>query len=189
MVALRYVYVLALSIWFGGIIVIGAIVSPVPEQALRRFFITSYVSGVLVLTNLSTVVQQYGQILQFGGTPSWTEAVYELHETLEERESSRVIVLDWGIAMQLQLLSRDRLPLQEAPQPAGGDKYFIETIGQGLREPGTVFVGYAPSAASVNPRTRELLDQAARDAGRRLHRVKQIRDRQTRPRFEILEAE
>ncbi len=52
MVALRYVYVLALSIWFGGIIVIGAIVSPVPDQALRRFFITSYVSGVLVLTTL-----------------------------------------------------------------------------------------------------------------------------------------
>jgi hypothetical protein len=51
-VALRYVYVLALSLWFGGIITIGAIVSPVSDAALRRFFLTSYVAGVLVLTTL-----------------------------------------------------------------------------------------------------------------------------------------
>ena len=51
-VALRYVYVLALSIWFGGIITIGAIVSPVSSAALRRFFLTSYIAGALVLTTL-----------------------------------------------------------------------------------------------------------------------------------------
>jgi len=51
-VALRYVYVLALSVWFGGIIMIGAIISPVSEDSLRRFFLTSSVSGILVLTTL-----------------------------------------------------------------------------------------------------------------------------------------
>ena len=52
MVALRYVYVLALSIWFGGIITIAGIVSPVSNASLHRFFITSYVAGGLVLTTL-----------------------------------------------------------------------------------------------------------------------------------------
>ena len=52
MVALRYVYVLALSLWFGGIITIGAIVSPLSDVVLRRFFLTSYVAGALVLTTL-----------------------------------------------------------------------------------------------------------------------------------------
>ena len=52
MVALRYVYVLALSLWFGGIITIGAIVSPLSDVMLRRFFLTSYVAGALVLTTL-----------------------------------------------------------------------------------------------------------------------------------------
>ncbi len=52
MLALRYVYVLALSIWFGGLIVVGAIVAPVSDVALRRFHITSYISGGLVLTSL-----------------------------------------------------------------------------------------------------------------------------------------
>jgi hypothetical protein len=51
-VALRYVYVLALSVWFGGIITIGAIVAPVSGAALHRFFLASYVAGSLVLTTL-----------------------------------------------------------------------------------------------------------------------------------------
>ena len=52
MIALRYVYVLALSIWFGGIIMIGAVVAPVTDAALRRFYVTSYVAGALVLITL-----------------------------------------------------------------------------------------------------------------------------------------
>ena len=51
-VALRYVYVLALSIWFGGIITIGVIIAPISDGALRRFFITSYIAGALVLASL-----------------------------------------------------------------------------------------------------------------------------------------
>jgi hypothetical protein len=51
-VALRYVYVLALSIWFGGIILIGAILAPVSDVSLRRFYITSYITGALVLASL-----------------------------------------------------------------------------------------------------------------------------------------
>ena len=50
--ALRYVYVLALSIWFGGTITIGAIASPVSEAVRHRFFIWLYVAGALVLTTL-----------------------------------------------------------------------------------------------------------------------------------------
>jgi hypothetical protein len=50
--ALRYVYVLALSIWFGGMIMVGGIITPVSDQTIRRFFLTSYVSGTLVITSL-----------------------------------------------------------------------------------------------------------------------------------------
>jgi len=46
------VYVLALSIWFGGIITIGVIIAPISDGALRRFFITSYIAGALVLASL-----------------------------------------------------------------------------------------------------------------------------------------
>lgn len=147
------------------------------------------VASVLVLTNLRTVAQQYGQILQFGGTPPWSEAIYGVHDALETENRDRILVLDWGIAMQLRLLSGDRLPLQEAPQPAAEQRYFVETIRQGLAERDTVFVGYDSSVSSFNPRTRELLDQAVRDAGRGLRRSQLVRDGQDRPVFEIFETE
>ena len=51
-VALRYVYVLALSIWFGSTIVVGAIAAPVSAGVLRRFFLTSYASGGLLIASL-----------------------------------------------------------------------------------------------------------------------------------------
>ena len=52
MLLLRYVYVLALSIWFGGIITVAAIVSPVSAASVTRLYQTSYVSGALVLMTL-----------------------------------------------------------------------------------------------------------------------------------------
>jgi 4-amino-4-deoxy-L-arabinose transferase-like glycosyltransferase len=146
-------------------------------------------AGVLVLTNLRAVAQQYGQILQFGGTPAWSEGIYALHDSLEAGAHRQIIVLDWGLAMPLRLLSKDRLPLKEAPQPGAEERYFMDTIQQSLAEPGAVFAGYDPSVASVNPRTRELLEQAVREAGRRLRRIQTVRDLQGRSRFEILGTE
>jgi hypothetical protein len=72
MVALRYVYVLALVVWLGGMIVIGAVVAPaafdtlgsraaqggrteaaeVVGAVLRRFHLVSYVAGGLMLATL-----------------------------------------------------------------------------------------------------------------------------------------
>ena len=53
MIALRYVYVLALSVWFGGIITIGGVAAPVSVHVLRRFFVVSYVAGGLLLVSLA----------------------------------------------------------------------------------------------------------------------------------------
>jgi predicted transcriptional regulator len=91
--------------------------------------------------------------------------------------------------MQLRLLSRDTLPLKEAPQPASEEKYFVETIEQAMAAPGTIFIGYEASVPTVHPRTRELLERVAGEGGRELRRVAQVTDRQMRPRFEILTAE
>jgi hypothetical protein len=54
-IALRYLYVLALSLWFGASIVIGLVVGPVPDRALHRFFQLSYASGGTLLTSLMVI--------------------------------------------------------------------------------------------------------------------------------------
>jgi hypothetical protein len=50
--ALRYVYVLSLSLWFGGSIIIGLVAPPVDARVLHRFFVISYVASALVLLSL-----------------------------------------------------------------------------------------------------------------------------------------
>ena len=52
MVTLRYLYVLALSLWFGGTIVVGLVAAPVSDPVLQHFFLLSYVSGATLLVSL-----------------------------------------------------------------------------------------------------------------------------------------
>jgi hypothetical protein len=51
-IALRYLYVLALSIGFGGAIIIGLVVPPLSDQVNHRFFLILYVSGGILLLSL-----------------------------------------------------------------------------------------------------------------------------------------
>jgi hypothetical protein len=153
------------------------------------FAVLAGAACLLAFTNLRAVGQQYGQILRFGGTPPWSEAIYELRDVLEASRPGSIVLLDWGIASQLRLLSSDRLPLKEAPQPAGEPRYFVEAIQQALEEPGAVYVGYESSVSGANPLSRSLLKETAEAAGRRLRRARLVRDAQTRPIFEILAAE
>jgi hypothetical protein len=46
------VYVLALSLWFGGTIVVGALAAPASDAVLLRFFRASYISGGLLIASL-----------------------------------------------------------------------------------------------------------------------------------------
>ena len=52
MIALRYVYVLALSLWFGGSIIVGVVAAPAGDQLLHRFFVLSYGAGGALLVSL-----------------------------------------------------------------------------------------------------------------------------------------
>jgi hypothetical protein len=53
--ALRYLYVLALSLWFGGAIVIGLVAPPDADREVQRFFLVSYVSGSTLLVSLAVM--------------------------------------------------------------------------------------------------------------------------------------
>ena len=75
MIALRYVYVLALAVWLGGMVVLGAVVAPVTFQVLQasvpdagralaggvfgamlgRFHYVAYGSGLILLLTLTVM--------------------------------------------------------------------------------------------------------------------------------------
>jgi hypothetical protein len=135
---------------------------------------------LLASTNLRTTLAQYGQIVRNGGTPIWSEAIYSLHDSLQTLNAKKIVVLDWGIGQQLRYLSKDHLPIQEAPQPSGADRFFAETIEKALNIGQAFFVGYEVEGAPVNPLTRQLFDQVLEHGGRTRERVITIADRQGR---------
>jgi hypothetical protein len=51
-VALRYLYVLALSLWFGGFVFVGLVASPAGGPLLQRVFLASYALGGTLLVSL-----------------------------------------------------------------------------------------------------------------------------------------
>jgi len=58
--ALRYVYVLALALWLGGMVVLGAVVAPLLGGAvfgaiLSRFHYLAYAAGTLALLSLAAM--------------------------------------------------------------------------------------------------------------------------------------
>jgi hypothetical protein len=58
--ALRYVYVLALALWLGGMVVLGAVVAPLLGGAafgaiLSRFHYVAYGAGTLALVSLAAM--------------------------------------------------------------------------------------------------------------------------------------
>ena len=89
MVALRYVYVLALSLWFGGTILVGLVAAPVSDPVLQRFFLVSYVSGAALLVSL----------LAMASSPSDIDFTCGLNAALSSgtRSSSvRVVAVSWS---------------------------------------------------------------------------------------------
>jgi hypothetical protein len=102
--ALRYVYVLALSVWFGGSIIVGLVASPVSDPVLHRFFVVSYASGGTLLVSLLVMgllgPRPSGFAARFGvAAVMFATTIYAGHEASALTPASLAIVLVCGLAL------------------------------------------------------------------------------------------
>jgi len=103
-VALRYVYVLALSLWFGGTILVGLVAAPVSDPVLQRFFLVSYVSGASLLVSLLAMgllgPRPSGYAARFGvAAVMFAGTYYAGHEVRALTPVSLAVVLACGLAL------------------------------------------------------------------------------------------
>ena len=143
----------------------------------------------LGVANCRTTVQQHVQLQRFGGTPYWSEAVYTLHESLGSIRAQQIVVLPWGITSQLRLLSKNRLPLTEVPQPNPGTSNTMRVIREWVPEPRTVFVSYASSEVAPHPEVRDLFFDVAAEHGRSPRLRTTVSDLQGRTVYELWEVQ
>jgi 4-amino-4-deoxy-L-arabinose transferase-like glycosyltransferase len=158
----------------------------------RRPAALSVVAGIaallLVGANLRGVTHHYFRILAYGGGPGWSEAVYSLRRSLEAARPEKVLLLDWGIAMQLRLLTNDRLPVLEAPLPEGPsyDGRYLEDY---LQNPNVWFVKYAAGEPPAFPQIAETFHRAAAVGDYQVKTVEAIPDLRGRSIYEILSVQ
>ena len=142
---------------------------------------------VLVGANLRGVAHYYFRILGYGGAPGWTEAIYTLDQALQAGRPEKVVLLDWGLALQLRVLTADRLSLVEATLPQGPqyDSRYLEAY---LTNPRVLFVRHAPGEPVAFPQIGAAFDQFTVSRSYRVDVQETVKDLRGRPIFEILAA-
>ncbi len=158
-----------------------------PRPWLRRAasLALALVITVVAAANLRALAHHYYRILAFGGAGGWTEAIYSLHQSLEQSRAEKIFLLDWGTMNQLRFLSRDRLPLVEAPQPQGPEDP-APYLASWVSRPNVVFVRPAPGEPPVFPQVLVAFEKALRQQGREPRIVETVRDYRGRAVYEIL---
>jgi hypothetical protein len=141
---------------------------------------------VVVATNLLLINQYYSDLVTNGTTVIWTDAIYPLFNYLDSVSASRIVTTDWGYAATLCLLSDGEMPLDDISYtllgPSVAEAARIRAL---VEDPRNVFVDHIAPGEQF-PAAREHLGSIAAQAGRTAEVIAVIKDRNQRPRFEIV---
>jgi hypothetical protein len=143
-------------------------------------------SAVLALAGLRCTAGYFTGLVRYGPNVRWTDAVNNLTHDLDQSNSQRIFVVDWGILESVNMLGKGKLPVffadeyrMESPEPAR-----IPALRSLMVDPATLFVSHTPAYEVVAGSTAAV-DRFAAAAGYRRETVATIADRFGRPTFEI----
>jgi hypothetical protein len=146
----------------------------------------TFVLVVVVATNLLLINQYYSDLVTKGTTVIWTDAINPLFNYLDSMEGVRIVTTDWGYVTTLCLLSDGEMPLHDISYtllgPSTADAVRIRSLIEDKRN---VFVDHIAQDEQF-PAAREHLALLAAQTGRTRDVIAVIRDRNQRPRFEIV---
>src|SRR5260370_22494299 len=140
----------------------------------------------MLAANLLLINQHYSDLVTNGTSAIWTDAIYPLHNYLDSVSASRIVTTDWGYATTLCLLSDGEIPLDDISYtllgPSVGDSAWIRSL---IEDERNVFVDHTAPDEQF-PAARQRLESIAALSGRTRVFVVVIRDRNQRPRFEVV---
>lgn len=142
---------------------------------------------ILMAANLLTLNQYLYQFVRFGGGKGWSDAIFALSKQMPGFEAEQIFVPDWGIINPLTTLSRGRLPLRWEGDAFSSDHPPATAIHDALEAfaaKNSIWVAHTTGNemfAGVNAR----LDKMAAAAGYQKIELRQVRDQNQVPVFEI----
>lgn len=161
-------------LWPFHFLAIAAALSQIPLRAAAA------VTAVLCASSLAVTNHYYADLLRFGPTLRWTDAMdrlhYELRETRAANPAARFYAADWGIFETMNLLSEGELPMFGA----SGETEWARAV----TDPRSIFVAH-PQDVAIHPEERASLEAAAHRLGYSRATLITIHDRNGRPAFDV----
>jgi hypothetical protein len=142
-----------------------------------------------IWVNLALVNGYQNLITQTGGAGNWSNAIYGLATHLQQHYPDQQIkILDWGINNSLYFLSRGQLNTDELFWLENNPESLRASLQSALQNQQAVFVSHT-MAKSNFPKTRQLLEGAAAEAGFQVKVAKVFAEQNGTPLLEILKVE
>ncbi len=160
----------------------------IAAASIARWRAPLWVAITIAMTgsNLLLLNQCFASLTTNGTTTIWTDAIYPLYDYLDSHKAGHVVVTDWGYSTTLCVFSDGSLPFQDISYALlGPSDAQIDWLRSLIGDPKNVFVEHAPGSEQFVAATQRfawLADQTHR----RKEVVAVIKDRNQRPRFEIV---
>ena len=149
----------------------------------RRIGRTALIAVVTFLcaTNLLVTNQYLSQLIRYGQSVTWTDAIYGLSDSLRAYDS-HIYATDWGMSDQLIMLHQGRLAVRMVARADGGfEDGQIDTM---LADRRAVFVTHVGDKRFF-PKADEHLASAAAIRGYERRVLATVSDTMGRPVFEV----
>ncbi len=149
--------------------------------ALAAVLAVAMLSGALVIN------EYYWVTLRYGGSQSWTDAIFRLSDYMKTTPAPAVVCLDWGILDPLRMLNRGKLPLEMGPDSLGRSEMTDSDrawLAFRLSEPANVFIGHTKDYTYF-PGASPNLARFAAQSGYTRQTVATIPDSYGRPVYEV----
>lgn len=143
--------------------------------------------SILCVQNLLTTNQYLARFIVNGPAGGWTDAVYQLAESLDHKSASWYGLVDWGYLNGLRLLHEGDLPLFMALVPAEGQvptDAEKQELSRQLGSEDFLFIRHTDNK-QIFPGVNTRLRQAAAELGYKEVIERIVPDRNGRPVFEL----
>lgn len=117
---------------------IAAVLAEVSKKLHYGRALLASVVAIACVSNLSVLSTYYADLLRYGGTSSWTDAMYPALGAIRNMDKRAVCTIDWGFFDTLRMFEQGRTELCRAVDPANdeGRRVALRQVSQ----PGTVFL-------------------------------------------------
>jgi hypothetical protein len=111
------------------------------------------------LSNVAVTSSYLTNLIERGGTSTWTEAFFPASEYLRTSGASQVCISDWGFWDNLRLLHKGELPLSVVPTDDNPEAARVRLAL--MADPAATFISYTEGQEVTPGLTRQLMAFAA----------------------------